>query len=330
MKKYLLILALSAFSANAFAADSGMAVGTGTAKFNGLFQAWAVNDNTSSSAVHHNYKVRRAEMKFSGSVMEDSRWFVMADPSKALSTPVVAGNDNSILQDIGLAHTFFMPELEFTIGQFKAPNVAESMDSSAELPLTERSIVARSFGEKRTPGAMLTYKTMMYKAAVMFSNGQKNNNMDTNNRKDIDARLDLTPTDDLKLGAFTTLGDYAYSVKGVWGVNAHYSMNNWGVSLEGVKQHVRAANTYALNGTLTYTYMTNWMGAFRYQDYRVSRGGIHAFAYDLGVSYMFMKSNSKVTAQYSRLHNMLGGAGTPTVLDYTKGNQIVVAFQQSI
>jgi len=323
-QKIALVVALFA-TASSYAADSGMSVGTGTAKFNGIFQAWATNDNTSSSVTHFNMKVRRAEMKLSGSVLEDTRWFVMMDPAKTL----VATGDNKILQDLGIAHSFFMPELEFTVGQFKAPNVAESLDSTAELPLAERSIGARMFGEKRSPGAMLTYKTMMYKAAVMIDNGQGNNQADNNNRKDLDMRLDLMPTDEIKAGAFASLQNY--STKGAtYGVNAGYHMNDFGISAEGMKNVTNSTHSYAYQATGTYVYNKNWMPVLRYESYNVSRGGIHAYAYTAGLNYMFLKHNSKVTATFSKMHNLLGNTGTSSVRDYTKGNQMLLAFQASI
>jgi hypothetical protein len=112
-----------------------MTVGTGKAKFDLLLQAWTLNDTTSTGP-KLNFRMRRAEIKFSGSVADDSRWFVMIDPTKSLristTGTLTSTNDNKVLQDLGVAFSI-TPELEIIAGQFKIPTTAEGLESSGEL-----------------------------------------------------------------------------------------------------------------------------------------------------------------------------------------------------
>jgi len=84
------------------------------------------------------------------------RYFLMIDPAKLVPAP---GGPNiaakNMVQDFGLSYAI-VPELELTVGQFKAPTTAEGLDSSGDLSLPERPLVGRTFGDKREMGIRAT------------------------------------------------------------------------------------------------------------------------------------------------------------------------------
>lgn len=304
-----------------------LTVGKGKAKFNGLLQAWAVQDST-SSPVRFNFRMRRAELKLSGSVAENTRWFFMVDPAKSLKTGVVAStNDNKILQDLGIAMNL-MPDLELVVGQFKIPAMAEGLDSSSELLFPERALGVRTFGDRREPGAMLSYKWKELKVSSMISNGQSPNVDDITNRKDLHFRAEYPVLESLKAGAFTTLGDYSYGNRGRWGANLRYNENGVLVRLEGVRANDPGTNSNAWTADAAYTLTEKFQPALRYDTMKT--GGVTGTAYLLGLNYFLAGHASKVQASFASLKNLSGGYGSPSVLDATKGWVGVLAFQAAI
>src|SRR6478609_5403076 len=124
LKRSLFPILCLALAMPAFAAEETMQIATGKAKFNGLLQTWFLTDSSNPS-VANNFRVRRTELKFSGSVVEHSRWFIMVDVAKTLSTgPISQTNDNKILQDIGVAW-IANENFEMIIGQMKNLTSAE-------------------------------------------------------------------------------------------------------------------------------------------------------------------------------------------------------------
>ena len=73
-------------------ADSSvLKIETGSAKLNLLLQTWYIDDSTATAA-KNTFRARRAEIKMSGNLNADSRWFVMIDPAKSLKAgPVEIG-----------------------------------------------------------------------------------------------------------------------------------------------------------------------------------------------------------------------------------------------
>ena len=133
---------------------AGVKVDVGSAKLNLLLQPWFVADSTSTAA-KNNFRARRTEVKLSGNLNPDSRWFVMFDPAKSLKTGAVASsNDNKILQDLGAVYQP-LSGFEVTGGQFKIPTTAEGLDPSGDLPLPERSLMGRTYGDKRQLGGAI-------------------------------------------------------------------------------------------------------------------------------------------------------------------------------
>ncbi len=317
----------------------------GKVKFNMLMQAWALTDTMETSATgvgQLNFRIRRAELKFSGDIDENVRWFVMVDPAKSMTVPTAATNNNKVLQDFGIAYSFVKP-LEITIGQFKVPTTAEGLRSSADLLLPERSIVGRTWGDKRQPGAMLTFKHEMITAQAMAANGQKPNVDDNNASKDLAFRVEAKPIDDLKVGAFDYLSDgraksaTSATLQSSMGANISYSPNDLYLGAEGVLGESEDASgnsikSQGLMGDVAYKVTTELQPVFRYETYTPNTdSGLTSSAYTLGVNYYLKKNNAKVQLAGTVYHNMTGNNGTTAASTTTRdGTAVTLGFQASL
>lgn len=340
----------------AAAADAeSVLAGTGKVKFNGLLQAWSYNDTSALTDPRFNFRLRRAELQFSGTVAEGTRWFLKIDPAKTLATKSTSASgtvtgtsatggavtgtsstsvsgvvdtaaDTRVLQDLGVAFSL-TPDLELVAGQFKTPNVAEGLDSSGELLFPERSRVARKFGDRREPGAMLTYKWEQLKVQTMVSNGTGTNADDTTNAKDLNVRAEGKLTDWATLGAFTTAGDFGYYKKGRWGGNLRLSHENALVRFEGIRATDSGVNTNALVADAGYT-LGQWQPVARYG--LVNNGIFSAREATLGVNYFVMKHGAKIQAAYTQLTDMTTVTGSPVEAQNRGGGLFQLNFQAAI
>lgn len=292
--------------------NSPLMVGMGTAKFGLLLQYWLVNDTTGTNL---NNRLRRAEIKLNGSAVENTRWFVMVDPTKQMRPGAVAQtNDNKILQDFGVGFSL-TPEVEVVFGQFKTPTTAEGLDSSSELLLPERAYTARNFGDRREPGAMITYTTQAVKLSLMSSNGQGPNVDDTTarNEKDLHFRVDGTLSKELKIGLFTTAGDSETQTKARYGLNARGVFDALLIRLEGVRANDASVWTTGGVVDLAYQFSDTFQTVLRWDvlEGAVLAGNSYtAAASTLGVNYLIAKHNSKIQLAYTHLNHIQGGSAS--------------------
>ena len=187
--------------------------GAGRIKFDGLLQGWFTGGN---GGFRDTFRVRRAELKFTGELTPEIRFTVMIDPSKALSLnntfTTVGGvtvlKDTSvnqasrILQDAYITLTY-LKRLNINIGQFKVPISLEGLQSSAALDTAERALFlsdrARggAFGDIRDIGAMaygpLT-KRIDYQIGFFNGGGENQNDVDKNDQKAVAGRLVVRPS----------------------------------------------------------------------------------------------------------------------------------------
>lgn len=351
MKKLIMIAALflSQVVMAQTAPSSPVTSGAGTVKFNALLQSWYVDDSTAAStAANQTFLLRRAELKFSGTVAPGTRWFVMVDPTK---TPSATG-DQKPIQDLGLGFSL-TEKLELVAGQFKAPSVAESSETSpGELLMAERSRVARYYGERRDGGAMLVYKESVWKLSGMVSNGLDNanssattnntaNRTDQNRAKDYHVRADASLGNDLKLGVISSGGEYgngtaATPTKGrqYLGQDLRYAHGPTNVNLTLVQGSDDTTDTSGTVVEAAYKITDKVQVAARYDAMTFSpAGAAHFNATSKGASlnYYLSGNNSKIQLSHFMLNNMNGGTGQyapPTTLtERTDGSLTILAFQ---
>ena len=308
---------------------------TGQAKLNLLLQAWFSADSTATTA-KNNFRARRAEIKFSGNLNPDARWFLMVDPAKSLKTGAIAStNDNKVLQDLGLA---FAPSstVELLAGQMKIPTTSESFDSSGDLPLPERSLLGRNLGDKRQLGFQTIYKEGKWKLTGMVSNGGNTNADDTTNEKDGYVRADFTPVPGLATGAWVGATDFKFGENGKWGLNlrwkgekemARFEVGNSDETSAGVK-----TKSKGYVAEVGYYVLPQLQPVLRFESFTPDTSNDKkAKATTLGLGYFLAKNNQKVQAAFSWMNNMKGSNGSyANDLTIGNGRMFVLAFQMAI
>jgi hypothetical protein len=122
----------------------------GSVTLSGLVQAWY---SASNESVRDSFRIRRAELYFSGEITKKARWQVMVDPSKALvlettSAPV---GGSSVLTSASVSQASralqnafvsldYVPRVHLNVGQFKLPLSLEGQQSSGKLETVERAL----------------------------------------------------------------------------------------------------------------------------------------------------------------------------------------------
>ncbi|MDZ4676686.1 MAG: porin [Oligoflexia bacterium] len=324
----LVIFAITALLAtsSSFAEDvplESLSVGKGKAKLGVLLQTWMIDDTTILSSTgdsHLNYRLRRAELKLSGSVVENTRWFVMIDPAKSLrSGSVSTNNDNKVLQDLGVAFTLY-PDLEIVAGQFKIPTTSEGLDSSSELLFPERAYVSRYFGDRRDIGMMLNGTFGPLQAKLMASNGQPNVNSnaanidDTNNSKDLNTRLDYKISDAFKAGAFYGQSQAVVGSSTRYGGNLRFKWDELQLRAEGVQAKELDIDRNGMTTEVAYDVSDKFQPALRYENFQVTTdpNTSSSSAYTLGLNYLIHSHNAKIQLAGTVLKNMSSTSSTST------------------
>ncbi len=164
--------------------------------------------NLRSEFKENGFAIRRAELKFSGKVLDEVEYEVMIDPSINTS-----GSNPTILQDAVI--TYKSPfGVDFKVGQMKVFQTYEGLNSSAELLLVERSQMGRTMGDVRNRGAAALVnfgdsKTFGGRFVFGAFNGSPlgvDKGNDNNAQKDFVARVDFTAVKDHKFGAYALQG----------------------------------------------------------------------------------------------------------------------------
>jgi hypothetical protein len=181
-------------------------VETGGAKLkvSGLVQGWYT---AADAAVVDTFRLRRAELKFSGDMSPNIKWVLMVDPAKALSlsattssingqnvvTAASIGQGGRVLQDVFVAMTV-KPWMVVEFGQQKVPLTYEgSAQSSSKLDTVERALFmtdkfrSSGYGDMRDLGLTFRGKfakgQLEYAAGVFNGLGEGFNDLDKNEEK---------------------------------------------------------------------------------------------------------------------------------------------------
>ena len=201
--------------------------GFGKVKFTGLIQGWfAAGDQ----GFNDTFRIRRAELRFTGDLMPHVRWSVMFDPAKALSLntttatvggiPVVrtAGVNQAsrIFQEAYITLTH-LKRANLQFGQFKIPLSQEGLQSSGALDTVERALFltdrARGggLGDTRDTGVMVfgpVSDQLDYQFGIFNGVGESQNDVDQNEQKAAVGRLVFRPAflKGLQIGGSGALG----------------------------------------------------------------------------------------------------------------------------
>lgn len=323
-KKLAVVLSITlAASALTAKADEGV-------KINALFQGWLTTDN--SAAEKNNFTSRRAELKFSGSAGEKARWFIALDPTTSASATTTAA------RDLGAAWAM-TDSLEVILGYFKTLTSAEGLAAAAKTALPEKSLVSRTFGDKRASGVQLNWKESMWKLGIMVSDygatPQSITDFAANSvttAKDISARFDINPMEHVTAGAF--YGKAEGDVNNAMGFNAGWQDDVKSVTFEydTAKNNASGADVtsvgWVAEGSYTWEHYTP---AVRYESFKANKDVDTANkGWTFGVSRM-MDKNAKLTASYGIYDNMSGGHGQyAAATSSEKTNVMTVAIQVAL
>jgi phosphate-selective porin OprO/OprP len=186
--------------------------GYGKIKFSGLLQAWYSSGN---QGVRDSFRIRRAELKFTGDITPQIKWTLMIDPAKSLAlnntyttvngAKVVADTSvnqaGRILQEAFIAYDI-RKDMRLSAGQFKLPLSMEGLQSSGALDTIERALFASdrgrggSYGDIRDVGAMLSgtlAKQVDYQVGMFNGSGESQNDVDKNDQKAFIGRVVFRP-----------------------------------------------------------------------------------------------------------------------------------------
>ncbi len=193
-------------------ASNGVEAGYGKIKFNGLLQGWFSAGNGGS---RDTFRIRRAELKFSGQITPKAKWTVMIDPAKALSvnnthttingTRVVTDTNvnqaSRVLQDAFITLDY-IKNVSIDVGQYKIPLGLEGLQSSATLETVERALFSSDrargggLGDVRDLGVTIRGplgKNFDYQLGLFNGTGENMNDLDKNDQKGVIGRLVVRP-----------------------------------------------------------------------------------------------------------------------------------------
>ena len=187
--------------------------GFGKIKFSGLFQAGYL---AADQGTNDTFRIRRAEIKFAGTILPEVKWTVMFDLAKGFSlrtiaanidgTPVIASaiaNQSSRIFQEGFVTFSHFKRANINVGQFKIPLSQEGLQSSSALDTIERALFMSDrlrgggMGDTRDLGIMAfgpLNKQLDYQFGVFNGVGEVQNDLDQNEQKAFVGRMVFKPS----------------------------------------------------------------------------------------------------------------------------------------
>jgi hypothetical protein len=184
----------------------------GRVNLHALLQAWADTNPTADKFNEDpdaTFRIRRAEVRLSGELIPKRvSYVVMTDLARTLfklDKPVTINNADGTTSTIqGVQGENLLPlrdlytvlktkRVDIWLGQFKIPISLEGITSPAQLLLPERSVVSKTFGDKRDLGVKLEKRGEHTYYTVSLYNGAGENRIDTDSTKEAAGRFEYTP-----------------------------------------------------------------------------------------------------------------------------------------
>jgi len=193
--------------APAFPLPATLKIADGELRIGALLQAWYIADDSAqgtgtdylgNTTGINTFRIRRAEIRLSGTVTPSWGFDVQIDPAKAQSTS--AGGDDKILQDFAITWLGLRGH-ELSLGQKKIAITDEGLRSSAEIDFAERARITRVVGDQRQEG--LFYRGEygpLFGARVSITSGVPSNTSSTSDRLFCAARFDVKPVAGMIVG----------------------------------------------------------------------------------------------------------------------------------
>ena len=312
------------------AAPNNVETGIGKVKFTGLVQGWfAAGDQ----GFNDTFRMRRAELRFTGDIMPNVRWSVMFDLAKALSvnttgssisgSPVIrsvgVNQASRVFQEAHITLSHFK-KANIQIGQFKIPVSHEGLQSSAALDTVERALFLTDrgrgggLGDARDIGIMAfgpLSEQVDYQFGIFNGVGENQNDVDQNEQKAVAGRFVFRPSilKGLQIGgsgAFGVGSDLPSLRKDRLGAELVYSRGRFKIKSElmtGVDGDIHRRGYYAHFG---YRFHPKVEGIFRFDmfdpDIRSETSAASATERDYigGINYFIKENNFKLQFNYIR------------------------------
>ena len=318
-------------------------IADGELRFGLLLQAWYVGDDSEQGPGTdylgnptgvNTFRLRRAEIRLSGTVTPEWGFDLQVDPAKTQS--FAAGGDDKILQDFGI--TFLgLKGHELTLGQKKIAVTEEGLRSSSELDFAERSRITRIIGDQRQAGFFYkgTYGSM-FAAQASITSGLPSNVAGTSDRLFYAARFDVRPARGLVAGVSGGTGNQGTAALKRDRLGAHVRWDG----TETLPLMLRAEYGMATDGqsdgteidrdgfyvSALYTFARQFRLGVRYEEYdpNTDAAGDDLSIVTGGFHYMIKGKNVNLKAEWYGVEQK--GRKVNNVLD-EKYNQFVLAAQ---
>ncbi len=331
----------------------------GNLRIGGLFDFWFVSQRDPGTASTRSgvetFRIRRAEISLSGSIVKDLVDFVvMFDPARPLGNDENTAPKKSLLQDLKIIYKgpFGLPkDMMLTVGQFKIPFGEEGTRSSSKLEFINRADGSNAFSDARRPGAMIQ-GSPMNGAVEWFANVHNNNGQNsqdtTVDQKNCVGRLVLNPmkfgtADEAKArqdryGTLAIGGSYERGYE----TAAHLDFTRVGADVLWRKTKMATEKDNLFLETewfrsddditlLTdkrshyfaggYGFNDNWQVVARHDVFKDQVGATVRATETFGVNYYIKGHNAKISLDYIRIRQQTAAAGRSLIA------QIILQFQ---
>lgn len=280
-----------------------MKSGIGGLKIGGLLQLWYTHDEAfgNEAGKADSFRLRRAEIMFSGKMLPEVEWVLMVDTSKDLGF-----NAGAISQDTRILQDFFfdlgyIPYHNLRVGQFKLPLTEEGLRSSVELDTIERSYIGRTFGDQRDIGIQLSGSWEYVDYDIGIFNGSGQNQLDVNDYMDVSGRIVLKPFKDFEIGISALTGNTGAEIpdRNRLGGEVRYEFND--VTFKGEYMKAKDAKLeregwYAQVGYII-PFMPQLQSVFKYEEFENSNN-IEQRDFTIGLNYFIKRNNVKLQINY--------------------------------
>ncbi len=291
-------------------------VGSGTLQLDGLLQIWFVHDPKATDS-EDTFRLRRGEIKLSGEIVPKIQWTIMVDPAKELKvnkTTTTIGT-TTVVEDVSvdqqskiLQELFFrigyLPYHLVDLGQFKIPVTEEGRRSSAQLDTIERSIIGRTYGDKRDIGFQVTGNFPWVEYRIGLFNGEGINQTDKNNQKDYTGLLIAKPLLGLEVGGSGYRGSLGKSAtdRDRYGAELRYQYQD--LSFKSEAMWAKDGTTYSNGWYLQLGYFIlpkQLQGVVKYEGFDPDQSKSNDKEHDLtiGINYFIKGHNAKTQLNYT-------------------------------
>lgn len=303
----------------------------GNVSVDGMIQMWLLDDPSTvfsgSKDSKFTFRPRRAEIKLNGEILPDVGFTIMIDPAKKSKLTTKADEAGSltgaevdqtsnILQDvfvdyrIGKSLSFLQPiapNLKILVGQQKTPVTEEGYRSSSKVDMVERSIIGRTYGDKRDIGALLADSHDYFDYTVGIFNGSGLNRPDENNEKSVAGHFIVKPVKEFALGAFGQVGSTGTEEddQDRWGFDTQFEKSVFSIKSEYARGKDVTTDSHGFYVQPGVFLAENVQAVARYDWFDPNEDQSDDTIKEISgdINYFIYKHNAKIQVEYMRRNN---------------------------